>query len=73
MEIEVALQYPNGRIHETVYDAAQPMLPGSEFAMYGHVWRVVGFVAQPHPRFPSSLPRRLLCVEAGLIERRPPA
>jgi hypothetical protein len=65
MEIEVALQYPNGRVHETVYEAARPMTSGSEFPMHGHVWRAVGFVLQPHSRFSAPSPRRLLCVQTS--------
>ena len=63
MESLIALEYPNGRVHETVYAASQPMLTGSEFPMHGRVWRVVGVVAKPR-RFPASRPQRLLCVEA---------
>jgi hypothetical protein len=64
MEIEVALQYPNGRIHETVYETTQPILTGFEFAMHGHIWRVIGLTGKRHPHVPPALPRRLLCVEA---------
>jgi hypothetical protein len=64
MEIEVALQYPNGRIHETVYETAQPMVAGSEFAMHGHRWRVIGLTGKRHAHVGSAPRRRLLCVEA---------
>jgi len=65
MEVEVALQYPNGRIHETVYETTQPILAGSEFAMHGHVWRVIGLTAKPRPNVLAAPPRRLLCVKAA--------
>jgi len=35
MEIQVALQYPNGRIHQTVYDTTRPIERGTEFDMHG--------------------------------------
>ncbi len=58
----VALRYPNGRIHETVYDAEQPMERGTELEMYGHTWRVVGFQEKYHRSgFPHARPQRFLC------------
>ena len=63
MEFLVALQYPNGRIHETVHHAALGMEPGTEFEMYGHRWRVVGLLEQPHrSHLPAAQPPRFLCV-----------
>ena len=61
----VALQYPNGRIHETVYDAEQPMEAGTEFEMYGHTWRVIGIQKNHHRRPELEEPRRLLCTAAS--------
>ena len=65
MEVMVALQYPNGRFHETVYETRQPIVNGSEFAMHGRIWRVIGLTARAHAQMPPALPRRLLCVEAS--------
>jgi hypothetical protein len=65
VEIEVALRYPNGRVHEAVYESKQPMAAGSEFSMYGRVWRVIGLTTKPR-RHISGPPPRLLCVEAEL-------
>jgi hypothetical protein len=65
MEFLLALQYPNGRIHETVYDTERVIVePGAEFEMYGHTWRVVGFLEQHHIRSDSRAkqPPRMLCV-----------
>jgi hypothetical protein len=38
--------------------------PGAEFEMYGHTWRVVGFLEQHHIRSDSRAkqPPRMLCV-----------
>lgn len=33
----LALQYPNGRVHECTRTA--PLTPGSEFSLYGRTWR----------------------------------
>ena len=64
MEIEVALRYPNGRIHKTVLESPRPMPAGSEFAMYGRIWRVIGLNSKPRSHVPAGLLPRLLCVEA---------
>ena len=65
MEIKVALRYPNGRVHETVVESAQPLPAGSEFAMYGRIWRVIGQTAKRRSHIPAGPPPRLLCVEAA--------
>jgi hypothetical protein len=69
MEFLVALQYPNGRIHETVYHdetvyhATPGLETGAEFQMYGHRWRVVGLLEKPHhSHLPAAQPPRFLCV-----------
>jgi len=62
MEIQVALQYPNGRIHQTVYDTTRPIERGTEFDMHGRRWRVVGRVGKPHRPNSPKLPARVLCV-----------
>jgi hypothetical protein len=64
MEIELALRYPNGRIHETVYESPQPMPVGWEFPLYGRTWRVIGLTAKPRSYVPAGPPPRLLCIEA---------
>ena len=62
MEIQVALQYPNGRIHQTVYDTTRPIERGTEFEMHGRRWRVVGPVGKPHRPNSPKPPARVLCV-----------
>ena len=63
MEIEIALQYPNGRIHETVYETTRPMLTGAEFSLHGHMWRVIGFTEKRRAHVLPASPPRLLCIE----------
>jgi hypothetical protein len=65
MEVMVALRYPNGRIYETVYETAQPIVNGSQFAMHGHIWRVIGLTGKAGAPVPPAPPLRLLCVEAN--------
>ncbi len=65
MEIRVALRYPNGRIHETVYDATQPMHNGTEFEMHGRTWRVIGLAEKRYANAPPPQSQRILCVAAG--------
>ena len=64
MEIEVALRYPNGRVHQTVCESAQEMTAGSEFTMYGRIWRVIGLTHKSRAHVPAGPPPRLLCVAA---------
>ena len=61
----MALRYPNGRIHETVYETRQPIVNGSEFAMHGHTWRVIGLTGKGRAQTPPARPPRLLCVRAN--------
>jgi hypothetical protein len=42
MEVAVALQYPDGRTHNTVIDRATALRRGTEFEMFGHTWRALG-------------------------------
>jgi hypothetical protein len=68
MEVAVALQYPNGRIYETVLTRAQVLVRGAEFGTYGHTWRVIGFRDFKHvDRLrrtvdPAAESTRVLCV-----------
>jgi hypothetical protein len=63
MEIRVALRYPNGRIHETVYETTQPMQSGAEFEMHGHTWRVIGLAEEKRSaNGPPAREPRILCV-----------
>jgi|GEM_PF-2277781 hypothetical protein len=62
MEIRVALQYPNGRVHETVYDTTRPIALGEKFEMYGHTWRAIGLAEKPRANTPPARPQRVLCV-----------
>jgi hypothetical protein len=63
MEIHVALRYPNGRIHETVYDSTRPMERDAEFEMHGRTWRVVGLTEdRRRANVAPARPQRILCV-----------
>jgi hypothetical protein len=68
MEFDVALQYPDGRIYETMlYGVA--MKPDMEFEMYGRTWRVVGLCEGRRPDIrrggPAAALTRILCVCVG--------
>jgi hypothetical protein len=68
MEVAVALQYPNGRIYETVLTTAQVLVRGTDFQMYGHTWRAIEFRDFKHvDRLrrkvdPAAESARVLCV-----------
>jgi len=52
----IALQYPNGRVHETSLD--RELTPGERFELYGRTWRAL-------PKKTSRLYRPYtLCVPA---------
>ena len=70
MEIKVALRYPNGRVHETVVESAQPLPAGSEFAMYGRIWRVIGQQRNDAHTFPQD--RLRACSVSRLPQRVTP-
>jgi hypothetical protein len=44
MESLVALEYPNGRTHETSVTTSHELKPGAGFDLHGRHWRVVGLV-----------------------------
>ncbi len=54
----LALEYPNGRIHEL--ESAEQMRLGEEFDLYGHRWKVVGDVRRAGRRYGLNQ-TRLLC------------
>ncbi len=58
METLIALQYPNGRVHETALD--RKLRPGEQFEMYGRKWRAM----QPKERRQKKEEPRTLCVPA---------
>jgi hypothetical protein len=69
MEFDVALQYPDGRIYETVLYGAGAMKPDMEFEMYGRIWRVVRLCEGRRPDIhrggPAAALMRILCVCVG--------
>jgi hypothetical protein len=69
MEFDVALQYPDGRIYETVLYGVRAMKPEMEFEMYGRRWRVVGLCEGRRPDTrrvdPAAALTRILCVCDG--------
>jgi hypothetical protein len=59
MDFPISLEYSNGRIHEATYTTSDTLRPGSEFALHGRRWLVVGLTKE---RRASDNPPRLLCV-----------
>jgi len=58
VESLVALEYPNGRTHDTTIVGETPLRPGQEFDLHGRRWRV----AQPAKTWPQvGDPERMLC------------
>jgi hypothetical protein len=59
----LALEYPNGRIHECELEVVPPLRPGSEFDAYGRRWRVQHIVPadRNHPQ------PWLLCTAVGQL------
>jgi hypothetical protein len=71
MEVVVALEYPNGRMYETVLYGDRVIGPGAEFEMYGRRWRAVGFRdgsrsdRRPRRLGVSAASTQVLCVCVG--------
>ena len=63
LEMRLALQYPNGRIHEVPFERDEPLTPGEKFEMYGRRWLAIGRVSartgRPTRWRPTDLP--MLC------------
>jgi hypothetical protein len=59
----VALEYPNGRTHDTaLHDTVEP---GAVFDLYGRQWKVIGPVRFPRDRRRQvARDPRLLCRQA---------
>jgi hypothetical protein len=57
----VALEYPNGRMHMCTIKSPRELTTGSEFGMFGRVWRV-SRVRRP-PSRPGFETPYLVCVE----------
>jgi hypothetical protein len=65
MESLVALQYPNGRTHETSVTTSHELEPGGRFDLHGRHWRVVGLVLVS--RSAKNAPGRMRCLSVGDI------
>jgi hypothetical protein len=65
MESLVALEYPNGRTHETSVTTSHELKPGVGFDLYGRHWRVIALV--PTSRSARNAQTRILCHSVGEI------
>ena len=65
MESLVALQYPNGRTHETSVTTSHELKPGAGFELHGRHWRVVALL--PTSRSGRNAQGRIRCVSVGEI------
>jgi hypothetical protein len=65
-ETRITLLYPTGRTHEEAVTTSECLDVGSEFELYGHIWRVVR-VSLPRSRYDTA-GKRLVCeiAEAAL-------
>jgi hypothetical protein len=61
VETLIALQYPNGRIHETAVD--RQLRRGERFEMYGRTWTTADQAKRARRREKKGKPRTL-CVPA---------
>jgi len=59
----IALQYPNGRVHETTVDLELKV--GDRFELYGREWAAHGRAGSRLRRDRTPLDQRMLCVPAG--------
>ena len=64
METLIALQYPNGRIHETAVD--RQLMRGERFEMYGRTWTTADQAKKAPRRREKKVAPRTLCVPADL-------
>ena len=65
MESLVALEYPNGRTHETSVTTSHELKPGAGFDLHGRHWRVVGFLRTS--RSTRNAQGRIRCLSVGEI------
>jgi hypothetical protein len=59
----LVLEYPNGRQHTCTTTTEQELSAGTQFEMFGHVWRVSRI--ETARRGPAS--RRLVCVSVSAL------
>jgi hypothetical protein len=64
METHVALQYPNGRVHDTTLD--RDLLVGEKFELYGRTWTAVRTKSDRRVR---EIVRRMVCVSIEAAPR----
>jgi hypothetical protein len=69
MESLVALEYPNGRTHETSVTTLDELKPGAGFDLYGRRWHVVGLVRVSPSRSARHAPGRVRCLSVGDLAR----
>jgi hypothetical protein len=65
MESLVALEYPNGRTHQTSVTTSHELKPGGGFDLHGRHWRVVGLLQTS--RSARNAPARMRCLSVGEI------
>ena len=59
MDSPISLQYPKGRVHETMLTTADELKPGYEFDLHGRHWKAVELLRLP--RGTAYEARRMLC------------
>lgn len=65
MDSLVALEYPNGRTHETSVTTSHELTPGAGFDLHGRHWRVVEFMRTS--RSERNVQGRIRCLSVGEI------
>ena len=65
MESLVALEYPNGRTHETSVTTSHELKPGAGFDLHGRHWRVVALA--PTSRSARNAQARIRCLSVAEV------
>jgi hypothetical protein len=60
MDSPISLQYPNGRVHETMLSTSGELRPGHRFELYGRHWNALYLLAPS--RWKVDEPARMLCL-----------
>jgi hypothetical protein len=65
----IALQYPNGRVHEGTLESAATLTVGDRFELYGRQWQAIRLTQIPRRSMDAR--QRMLCVSAGANAAEP--